>query len=88
MSAKVFHSLCDNKGPLLVLIKTRKDILCGGFSSIHWSNIGEFTTDKKFFIFSLKLSKIYKRLNDINNLYFKTDRGPWFGNDELGLYSD
>ena len=36
MSASVFHSLCDNQGPLLALIKTRKDILCGGFSSIDW----------------------------------------------------
>ena len=32
MSPLVFHSLCDNKGPLLVLIKTRKDILCGADS--------------------------------------------------------
>jgi CRISPR/Cas system-associated protein endoribonuclease Cas2 len=33
-----FHELCDGKGPLLVLFVTRKDILCGGFSSISWKS--------------------------------------------------
>ena len=79
MSAKVFHSLCDNKGPLLVLIKTRKDILCGGFSSIPWKNSGAYTVDKNCFIFSLKLRKIYKRLNDTDNLYFHQNYGPYYG---------
>jgi hypothetical protein len=79
MSASVFHSLCDNKGPLLVLIKTRKDILCGGFSSIDWKNSGEWTVDNKCFIFSLKLRKVYKRLNDYYNLLFDQAHGPWFG---------
>lgn len=45
MSSTVFHSLCDNKGPLLTLIKTRKDILCGGFSSIDWKNSGDWILD-------------------------------------------
>jgi hypothetical protein len=79
MSTSVFHSLCDNKGPLLVLFKTRKDILCGGFSSIPWKNSGNFTVDKKCFIFSLKLRKIYKRLNDNDNLFFNQSFGPLFG---------
>ena len=88
-SASIFHSLCDNKGPLLVLIKTRKDILCGGFSSIHWKNTNEWAVDKKCFIFSLKLKKIYKRLNDANNLYLGQSNGAWFGNGaNLGIYCD
>ena len=89
MSAKVFHSLCDNKGPLLVLIKTRKDILCGGFSSIHWRNIGDFTVDKKCFIFSLKLCKLYKRLDDRSNLWFNKNWGPCFGSSlSLGIINN
>jgi hypothetical protein len=80
MSPSVFHSICDNKGPLLVLIKTRKDILCGGFSSIDWKNSGGWTVDNKCFIFSLKLRKVYKRLSDTLNLYFGSDAGAWFGN--------
>ena len=85
MSSSVFHSLCDNKGPLLTLIKTRKDILCGGFSSIDWKNSGDFTSDKKCFIFSLKLRKVYKRKNDNYNLYMLQNWGPYFGNNALAL---
>ena len=62
-----------------MLFHTRKDILCGGFSSIDWKNSGEFVVDNKCFIFSLKLKKIYKRLNDNYNLYFNQSYGPLFG---------
>ncbi len=55
---------------MLTLIKTGKGILCGGFSSVSWNNSGDFTVDTKTFIYSLKLNKIYKRLNDNHNLYF------------------
>ena len=61
MPPEVFHSQCDNKGPLLALFLTRKDILCGGFSSIDWNDSSGVTTDKKCFVFSLKLNKVYKR---------------------------
>jgi hypothetical protein len=76
MSASVFHSLCDNKGPLLAIFKTRKDILCGGFSSINWRNIGSWTADKKSFLFSLKLNKVYKQISDESNLLFDDSTGP------------
>jgi hypothetical protein len=79
MSESVFHSLCDIKGPLLVLFKTRKDILCGGFSSINWDSTSGWTVDKKCFIFSLKLKKVYPRKNDNTNLYFGLEYGPNYG---------
>ena len=69
-SSSVFHSLTNDKGPLLVLIKTRKNILCGGFSSIDWKSSGGRTIDKKCFIFSLKTQKVYKPQDEIENLYF------------------
>jgi hypothetical protein len=71
-----------------VLIKTRKDILCGGFSSIDWKSSGDYTVDKKCFIFSLKLRKVYKRLNDKDNLYFGQKHGPFFGDHQIGIYQD
>ena len=73
-----------------MLFKTRKDILCGGFSSIHWKGGGgEWAVDNKCFIFSLKLKKVYKRLNDNYNLYFGSDAGPWFGDGaNLGIYNN
>jgi len=61
------------------LFKTRNDILCGGFSSISWTSNGQWATDYKCFIFSLKLRKIYKRQDDNYNLLFNKNNGPWFG---------
>ena len=68
MTHAVFHKLCDNKGPLLSVFKSRKDILCGLFSSIDWKSTGGWTVDKKCFVYSLKLMKVYKRQNDTANL--------------------
>ena len=65
-----FHDLCDNQGPLLVLVKTGKDILIGGFSSIPWKNSGEWTVDPKCVVFSLTRNKTYIRQNDVDNLFF------------------
>jgi hypothetical protein len=79
MTCAVFHQLCDNKGPLLSVYKSRKDILCGGFSSIDWKNSGDWNVDKKCFIYSLKLLKIYKRLNDSSNLCFEATSGHELG---------
>ena len=64
---------------MLTLIKTGKGILCGGFSSVSWNNSGDWTVDTKTFIYSLKLNKIYKRLNDNSNLYFKSNFSIWYG---------
>ena len=64
---------------MLTLIKTGKGILCGGFSSVSWNNSSDWTVDTKTFIYSLKLNKIYKRLNDNHNLYFNSGFGIWFG---------
>lgn len=87
MTPSVFHDCCDNRGPLLVLFKTKKGVLCGGFSSIPWKNAGEWTVDKNCFIYSLKLRKVYKPQNDKTNLYFHGNLGPWFGNGaSLGIH--
>ena len=69
---------------MLTLIKTGKGILCGGFSSVSWKNSGGWTVDTKTFIYSLKLNKIYKRLNDNHNICFDSD-GIWYGNTNLSI---
>ena len=46
---------------------------------MSWKDTGDWTVDKKCFIFSLKLKKIYKRLNDNCNLYFDGNHGAAFG---------
>ena len=54
-----FHKYCDNKGPTLILIKTTKNKIFGGFSPLSWNNKGgdQFDKSKQTFIFSLNLVK-------------------------------
>jgi hypothetical protein len=65
-----FHEICDNQGPLLVIIKTNKDILIGCFCSISYKNSGNWNVDLKVVLFSITRNKVYHRLNDKNNLCF------------------
>ena len=30
---EIFHQKCDNKGPTLILIKTKEELIIGGFTS-------------------------------------------------------
>ena len=56
-----FHTLCDNKGPLLFLVKTKKDLVVGGFCSLNWKNRGDWYEDEKCTVFSVTRKKVYSR---------------------------
>ena len=34
---EIFHKNCDNKGPTLILIKTKEEII-GGFTVLNWDS--------------------------------------------------
>ena len=75
MTNDKFHELCDNQGPLLVIIKTNKDILIGAFCSISYNNSGGgfgYNVDPKVVVFSITRNKVYHRLNDTYNVRFST----------------
>ena len=59
--AEDFHKYCDNKGPSLVIIKTKTDRIFGGFTPLDWTKKGELSYDEPFqtFIFSINLKKIF-----------------------------
>ena len=78
-----FHSLCDDKGPLLVIIKTQTDLLIGGFCSISWKNSGNWVLDPKCVVFSISRRMIYIIRNDCTNLYFNSGYGPYLGNSAI-----
>ncbi|KAJ5072123.1 pep-cterm sorting domain-containing protein [Anaeramoeba ignava] len=66
-SPKRFHSICDNKGKTLVLIKTTEDYIFGGFTKIGWTTNKTqwvkkkddwgWIRDENAFIFSLRRGK-------------------------------
>ena len=85
--SKEFHKYCDNKGPTLVLIKTTKNKIFGGFTPLNWENKGEYIVDEsnQTFIFSLNLMKSYDMIISKKKAIFCDDRGPTFGAGDILL---
>jgi len=54
-----FHSNCDNKGPTITIIKTNKDKIFGGFTSLPWDQSGSYRQDTTAFLFSVNLNALY-----------------------------
>ncbi|KAJ5072761.1 pep-cterm sorting domain-containing protein [Anaeramoeba ignava] len=86
-----WHSICDNKGKTLVIIKTKQNFIFGGFTSVGWTNdkskwreddriifrsVG-FISDSNAFIFSLRNDK-----NDRKSEKFTIKKGK----EEFAIY--
>ena len=57
-----FHRKCDNKNNLLFLIKTKKQLRFGGFTSVFINGNDKLIEDDDAFCFSLTLNKIYNKI--------------------------
>jgi len=82
--AEDFHRLCDNKGPTLILIKSKNSCYFGGFSSIPWES-PQIMTNKKAtgsFLFSLDKKTKHPLINQNDEYAIECDKdfGPIFGN--------
>jgi hypothetical protein len=80
--ASKFHSLCDNKGPTLTIIKTSLGHTFGGYTKASWesSNSGNYKHDTSSFVFSVdKLTK-YPITKDYDKaIHCDSSWGPRFG---------
>ncbi|KAJ5078946.1 pep-cterm sorting domain-containing protein [Anaeramoeba ignava] len=91
-SCKEFHEICDNQGPIVVIIKSEGYIF-GGFSSVGWiknqnQNQNQnpyFIEDDKAFLFTLKskneeqqILKVIPEQKETALVYY-SKRGPIFG---------
>ena len=86
-----FHKLCDNKGPTLVLVKTKNNKIFGGFTPLNWKNEGRYICDNsnQTFIFSLNLMKKYDMINKAKKaINCKNDYGPCFGDGDFLLFEN
>ena len=89
-----FHNKCDNQGPTICLYKNEKGNIFGGFTSISWTNNGEYHSDPKSFIFTLtNIHKTEPTLFPISNnqysVFHYSSRGPSFGSDcEIYIYEN
>ena len=70
-----FHSLCDNKGPTLTIIKSHSDKIFGGFINDSWHSKGIYTYSKKSFLFSLDKKEKYEHKESIKSQSFYGNSG-------------
>ncbi|KAJ5079697.1 hypothetical protein M0811_04007 [Anaeramoeba ignava] len=83
-NSKKWHSICDDKGKTLVIIKTKQNFIFGGFTQVGFNGNTEYINDSNAFIFSLRNDKgdripakfTYKQGGAI---YSNLNSGPTFG---------
>ena len=78
--SRIFHLKCDNYKNTLVIVKTKKGIIFGGFTCETWNGNGIDKKDKNAFCFSLDKKKIYNSINGKNAIFACPDFGPAFEN--------
>jgi len=88
-SAEVFHSLCDNISPLLVIIKTTKNVIFGGYTEAPYTfskkRIGN--KDDNAFLFSIDKMKTYDVEKGTNATCSFKDYGPvFYGYEYCNIY--
>ena len=78
---EIFHLKCDNIPNTLILIKSEGLRRFGGFTPIPWKSKGGYNDDpeKKSFVFSLDIKKIYYPNRSINAVFHRKNCGPCFG---------
>ena len=72
-SATKFHEKCDNIGPNLSIIKTKENIIFGGFTMNNWSGNDIYKKDDLAFVFNLQNKKIYNIKRGENFIYCHKD---------------
>ena len=88
-SAEVFHSLCDGIAPLIVLIKTTKNVIFGGYTEAPYSFTKKRTGNKddNAFIFSINKMKTYDVEKGTNATCSFRDYGPvFYGYEYCNIY--
>jgi hypothetical protein len=56
-SAQTFHSMCDNKGETIVVIKSTNGNIFGGYNPVSWTSSNTYSVDSRAFLFSLVSAK-------------------------------
>ena len=86
-SNKVIEKI-KNKGPIITLIKTKKNKRFGGFTMVDWEENGGKMKDSKAFLFSLDNKAKYKILNSSLAFVYFSSNPLCYGNnsDGKGVY--
>jgi hypothetical protein len=66
-----------NKGATLILLKTTKNAICGGFTAVSWEGSGRYKRDTEAFVFNVDHKYTS---NNFDNAVYMNSNGFGFGN--------
>lgn len=82
-----FHKSCDDKGPTVVLAKSKRTgRVYGGFSDVFWDSSGTFKPSFKSFVFVLTQTLSMFKIKDTERsraIHCNPSMGPCFGVEDL-----
>ena len=87
--ASTFHKYCDGICPLVILVKTKKEIRFGGFTETYFESTKEYKgkKDDNAFIFSLDKLKSYNIEKGQNAILCYKNYGPvFYGNKYSNIF--
>ena len=80
---EIFHKLCDNKGPTLILIESYEGFIIGGYTPLNWDKRSGWMKDNDTFVFSLSSNKVFRKFSRNSDSIWCTNYGPYFA--EIGF---
>jgi len=86
--AESFHKKCDNQGPTVTFIRSKKfEQVFGGFTKQSWNKSNEAAKCSETFLFSMTKKKKFP-VSDVDNAIFRSESsGPVFGNGDIFVCS-
>ena len=77
---EVFHKLCDNQGPTIVMVRSSVGRrVSGGFTSVPWTSEGGWKEDQPAFLFSVDSELKFPIVKNFSAVYHHA-HGPSFTN--------
>ena len=73
-----FHNKCDNINDTISIVKTKNNVIFGGFTHMPWNIKSRNVKDEKAFCFSINNQKIYNVKNDKTAIFCDNNYGPCF----------
>lgn len=88
-SSDSFHKRCDEIGPTLTLIKSKKsEQVFGGFTKQSWNKSNQPAKCQETFVFSLTKKKKFPIVDSESAIFRSESAGPVFGNGDIYICSD
>ncbi|XP_073700376.1 interferon-induced protein 44-like [Garra rufa] len=78
--ASAFHQRCDHQGPTLLVAYNRSGYIFGGYTSVDYTQSGQYITDEDLFLFSFQGKiPVCIKINTGHNARLDDTGGPNFG---------